>query len=417
MRSERRNDRVVVTIILVILASALAACGNGPTGPEGAPEPITELPRALTASERALLDAGNRFGLNLLGELAPAHRSENLFFSPLSASMALGMTLNGAGGTTYDQMAATLGYPGMSQDDINASYATLLDLLVGLDPSVTVEIANSVWYRDGLAVDAGFLDRVRRAFDAEVAGVDFGAPTTLGRINGWVEDRTNGTIDKLLDRIPGNLVMFLANAVYFKADWTDAFDPARTAAGDFRTGGGTVQADFMRKRAEVRMGEHVDGVTTVELPYGGQAWAMTLLLPPEGTDPADLLDGVDPAAWARWVDEVGTREIELEMPKFELDWTRRLNDDLVALGMVDAFDGGRADFTRMIPGGGVWISEVVQKSYVKVDERGTEASAATGVSVVESAPPRVRFDRPFALAIRERLSGTILFLGVVRDPS
>ncbi|MEQ9399607.1 MAG: serpin family protein [Longimicrobiales bacterium] len=394
----------------------LGGCGSDATGPSDRPEPITELPRALTATERDLLDAGTRFGLDLLGVLAPAHRQENLFFSPLSASMALGMTLNGADGATFDQMAATLGYGGLPQAEINAAYATLLELLQDVDPDVTVSIANAIWFRQGTPFDPTFVARVQDAFDAEVAAVDFAAPATLDRINRWVEEQTGGTIPKLYDALPAGLVSLLANAVYFEGGWTDRFDPDRTRPGAFATGGGEVQADFMSRRGVVAYREAADH-QVVELPYGGQAWAMTLLLPGEGTDAADLVAGLDPVAWSALVDGLGEREIVVELPRFELAWERRLNDDLQALGMIDAFDPGRADLSRMIPGGGVWIDEVKQKSFVKVDEEGTVAAAVTGVTVVESLPTTVRFDRPFVLAIRERLSGTLLFLGVVRDPT
>lgn len=398
--------------VMATLTLGATACGEGPTGP-GTPDEITELPRALTQAERSLLEAGNRFGLDLLGVLAPDHRDENLFFSPLSASMALGMVLNGARGDTHAQMAEMLGYGGLSQAEINASYATLLELLQDLDPAVRLEIANAVWHRTGMTLDAQFVSRVRASFDAEVAPL---GSNGVQQINDWVDEKTNGTIEKLYDSLPANLVALLANAVYFKGDWTQQFDRDRTRSGAFDTGSGTVTADFMHQEMSVRLAER-NGHTVVELPYGGQAFVMSLVLPAEGTDPADVVTGLTPADWAALVGDLGEREAMITLPKFELEWERKLNGDLQALGMVDAFDPGRADLSGMVPGGGVWVDEVKQKSFVRVDEEGTEAAAVTGVAVVESASPSVRFDRPFVLAIRERLSGTILFLGVVRDPS
>lgn len=398
-----------------LVTALTVGCGT-PTGPGDAPEKITELPRALTGAEVQLLGASNAFGVDMLRVLAPDHTDDNLFFSPLSASMALGMTLNGAAGSTYDQMAATLGFDGVDQGAINEAYTSLLELLQKLDPAVTVDIANSVWYRQGVEVDASFVSRVRNAFKAEVGGVDFADPATTRRINDWVKDRTKGTIPKLVDQLPPNLVMLLMNAVYFKGDWTSAFDPDRTTTGTFAAPSGPVDAKFMSQRTVARLGEG-DGVQLVELPYGGQAFAMTLILPTDGADPVDVLEGVDLARWNSWMSNAAERELVVELPRFELTWERTLNPDLQALGMRDAFDPGAADFSRMIPGGGVWIDRVLQKSFIRVDEKGTEASAVTGVFVVESLPPTIRFDRPFVLAIRERLSGTLLFMGVVRDPS
>lgn len=408
---------VLMTLVALALLS-LAACGDSPTTPGGTPEPITELPRAMTAAEQELVGAANTFGFDLLNVLAPDHVGKNLFFSPLSASMALGMTLNGADGDTYAQMRDVLGFQGMDQAGINQAYATLLELLQDLDPAVTVEIANSVWHREGLGVDVDFLNRVRDSFDAEVDGVDFGDPATLDRINGWVDEKTHGTIDKLVDQLPAGLVMLLMNAVYFNGDWTEAFDPEHTAPGSFTTGGGAVvTADFMRReKAEVRGGEW-QGHQVLELPYGGGAYVMTVLLPDVATSAPEVAAELDAQGWSALTGALGDREMDVHLPKFELEWTRTLNDDLRALGMEDAFMPGAADFGRMIPGGGVWIDWVRQKSFVRVDEVGTEAAAVTGVAVVESAAPLFRADRPFVFAIRERLSGTLLFIGVVDDPS
>lgn len=413
--------RLLGTIAAAIVALALlslAACGDSPTEPGGSGEPITELPRVLTAAEQEVLQGANAFGLDLLGVLAADHRNENLFFSPLSASMALGMTLNGADGDTWTQMRDVLGFAGMEEEEINAAYATLLELLQGLDPAVTVEIANSVWYREGMGVDTGFLERVRTAFEAEVDGVDFGDPATVDRINDWVDEKTQGTIDRLVDRLPSAIVMLLLNAVYFNGAWTDAFDPDETRSAPFTRGDGSqVTADFMsRSRAEVRLGSW-EGHRVLELPYGGEAYAMTVVLPEEGTAPQDVAADLDPAAWAALTGALADAEADVVLPKFELEWTRSLNADLQALGMEDAFLPGAADFTRMVPGGGVWVDQVLQKSFVRVDEAGTVAAAVTGVIVVDSAPPSFRADRPFLFAIRERLSGTLLFLGIVDDPS
>lgn len=413
--------RLLATVLMAVVALgllSLAACSDSPTTPGDGVEPITELPRALTAAETDLLTAANGFGFDLLNVLAPEHRGSNLFFSPLSASMALGMTLNGADGATYAQMRDMLGFQGMDQEEINRAYATLLELLQGLDPHVTVEIANSVWHREGLGVDVAFLNRVRESFDAEVDGVDFGDPATLGRINGWVDEKTHGTIDKLVDQLPPGLVMLLMNAVYFNGDWTTQFDPAETRSGTFTTGDGReVTADFMHlEKAQVRMGSW-QGHEVLELPYGGQAYAMTVVLPDAGTEAAGLAATLDAGGWDALTASLGDREVNVQLPKFELEWTRTLNQDLQALGMQDAFSPGLADFSRMIPGGGVWVDQVLQKSFVRVDEVGTEAAAVTGVFVVESAAPTFRADRPFLFAIRERLSGTVLFLGVLDDPS
>ena len=392
------------------------ACSDSPTEP-GPPERITELPRALTVAELELLGAGNRFGVDLLGELAASPAADNLFFSPLSASMALGMTLNGADGTTFDEMRQTLGFGELDQAAINESFKTLLELLQELDPSVTVQIANSVWHELTREVAPDFLDRVREYFEAQVEGVNFGDPATLVRINDWVSEKTEDRIPSILNGLPAGVVMVLLNAIYFQGDWTEAFDPEDTQPGPFtREDGVSVAAELMSREGMFGYRRGTDH-QVVEIPYGGQAFVLTAVLPDPGVSVTDLVVRLDEPTWSAWVDGLDSARVHVRLPKFELEWEAELNEPLKKLGMVDAFEAGSADFSRAFPGGGPWIDKVFQKSFVKVDEVGTEAAAVTAVVIVESAPAMLSLDRPFLFAIRERLSGTVLFLGVLQDPS
>lgn len=404
--------------VLALFLPFGGACSDSPSAPGADPsEPITELPRALSPAEHEVLGASNRFAFRLAGELLPEGPGDNLFVSSLSASMALGMTLNGADGATFDQMRDALGFDGLEQDQINEGFRDLIALLLTLDPAVTVEIGNSIWQRLGFPVRPDFLARVEDHFDAEVAEVDFADPATLDRINGWVDGATGGTIETMFDQLPANLVMLLLNAIYFQGDWTVPFDEDLTREGDFRRpDGSTVTAELMN-RDDTLAYAATDRFQAVDLPYGGQAFSMTVVLPAEGLSPGELVEGLDEDVWREWVEGFATQRVALGLPKFELEWDQELNDALKALGMVDAFEGGRADFTRLTPDGGVWIDFVKQKAFVRVDEKGTVASAATGVGVVDSAPPSMRVDRPFLFVLRERLSGTILFMGMVNDPT
>ena len=384
-----------------------------PTDPPNANR-ITELPRALSASETEVIGASNRFAFGLL---AQANRpNENLFLSPLSASMALGMTMNGAAGETWNQMRGVLGFGGLSEEEINAAYASLLELLVGLDPSVETAIGNSVWTRQGFPVHADFLAAVRESFGAEVAEIDFASPTASGRINGWVRSATNGRIEDIVPAvIPANVVMYLINAIYFKAPWTFRFEPSDTRDAPFHLDDGSTRTvPLMSLRRDLPYLEN-DRFQAVDLPYGGAAFSMTIVLPQPGLSVDSLLASLDAAAWQDMAGGFRERDIEVFLPRFRMAYERTLNDDLAALGMVDAFDH-RADLSRLSPVGGLWISSVRQKSWVEVNEEGTEAAAATVVTVVESAPPGIRADRPFLFFIRERLSGTILFAGKLASP-
>lgn len=292
-----------------------------------------------------------------------------------------------------------------------------LELLVGLDPSVETAVGNSVWTREGFPVHADFLAAVRETFDAEVAELDFASPSASDRINEWVKAATNGRIEDIVPAvIPGAVVMYLINAIYFKAPWTFRFEPSDTRTGPFHLDDGSTRTvPLMTLRRDLPYQEH-GRFQAVDLPYGGSAFSMTVLLPRPDVSVDDLAASLDAMKWRDIADSFHETDLELFLPRFRMAYERTLNDDLAALGMVDAFDQ-RADLTRLSPVGDLWISSVKQKSWVDVNEEGTEAAAATAVAVSESAVPVVRADRPFLFFIRERLSGTILFVGKVASPS
>lgn len=410
--------RRAATALAALLLAALPACESifGP-GDDPGPVEIVELPRSLTADERAVRDASNRFGFDLLGTILDDAPEETHFLSPLSASMALGMALNGADGETFEAMRSTLRFGDLSEEAVNESYRGLVDLLRDLDPTVSVELANAVWHREDLVPRSAFVSRVEEHFDAAVEGLDFADPSAPDVINGWVADATNGRIDEMVGAsIPSNVVALLLNAVHFDAAWTEPFDPDATEAATFRAASGEEESvDFMH-REETLPYRGTSTYDAVELPYGGEAYAMTVVVPREETTPADVVDVLADGGWGELVEGLSPQRVRVFLPRFELAWERTLNDDLSALGMEVAFLPGSADFTRMFENAAPWVDEVKQKSFVRVDEEGTEAAAVTSVTVVDSAPPTVRADRPFLFVLRERLSGTILFVGAVLEP-
>ena len=407
-------------LALVVLA---AACSD-PNAPEGSAPRITALPRALSSGEQAVIGASNAFGFGLLRELDRTRADSNIFMSPLSASMALGMTMNGAAGQTFEEMRASLAFGTMPAPEINASYRSLIDMLRGLDATVDFRIANSIWYRNGFPFEQAFLDESQQYFDAKVAGLDFANASAVPSINDWVKQSTNGKIDRIVEGpIAEDVVMYLINAIYFNGSWTTRFDKNQTRTEPFTTiGGATAPIAMMRRTDTVRVAETAD-VQVVDLPYGGGAYAMTILLPKQGKSVRDVVATLTADSWRSAVAGTTAREVELQMPKFTLRWEALLNDPLKALGMRQAFEGGGADFTRMSRSAGdrLYISKVKQKSFVDVHEEGTEAAAVTSVEirvVCTCGPQLIRIDRPFVFAIRERLSGTILFLGkIVRPPA
>jgi len=400
-----------------LLVAWVASCTSAVEPP---PRPLTELPRELTSAERAVIGASNAFGLALMGRVAASDERPNVILSPVSASMALGMTLNGAAGETFDAMRSTLGFGALTQEQINDSYRDLIVLLTALDPLVEFEIANALWSNQDFPFHDTFFQAVSAAFDARAASRDFADPGTLEEINAWVDQSTGGLIDSIVDALPPDLVMLLVNAIYLDAAWTLQFDPERTAPGPFVREDGTSTSVDMMELSDPELAVFLGPeYSAIELPYGSEAFSMVLVVPQAGATTRDFVAGLDAAAWDALVGSLSPTKLSLvRIPKFTLTWDGYLNEALQGMGMATAF-GPAADFTRMSPlGDQLCISYVRQKTYIEVDERGTRAAAATSVGVgVTSLPPMFVVDRPFALAIRERLSGTILFIGLVGDPA
>lgn len=421
--SSPKPSRFLSVALSMATLLVLAACST-PTDPQEPPSEITSLQRDLSAAETTAVTASADFGVELLARVSQASPDSNLFLSPLSAHMALGMALNGADGETFEAMRAALAMEDLSLAEANEAYASLVELLRDLDPRVEFRIGNSMWLQDGFPFLDDYRERVVQAFDAEAEAVDFSDPATLDRINGWVDEATEGNIEKLLDQLRPEEIAFLVNAVYFLGDWREQFDPEATEEAPFHLEDGTTApVPLMQRTGDYRYGQGED-FTAADLPYGGDAFVMTVVLPDEDVGIDAFTAGLDPARWQEIVAAVeGTeREIRLALPRFELEYGRELTETLEAMGMGVAFDDFQADFGRMvdleaIAPQNVYLSRVEQKTFVRVDEEGTEAAAATGVGVgVTSAPPALRLDRPFLFAIRERHSGAVLFIGKLERP-
>jgi serpin B len=322
-------------------------------------------------------------------------------------------------------MQQVLKLDGMTLDDIDQSYRSLIGLLRALDPQVAFTLANSVWYDPDprYAPTPDFLATSRTYFDARVESLDFRSPSAASTINGWVSDQTRGKIPSIVpDPIPQDVVSYLINAIYFKGSWAARFDKGLTKPGAFRlANGGAATVPLMTHGRTVPVGYgRAGGVTVLDLPYGGAAFSMTIALPQDAGGIDSLVRGLTSERWSGWTAALDSAASEVFLPKFTLTYGLGMSDVLVALGMPSAFcNSGRADFTRMNPGGALCISDVKHKTFVDVNEEGTEAAAATSVEVgvTSVGASRVVVDRPFVFAIRERLSGTILFLGRVMNPA
>ena len=406
------NRLSVFTVLIILSLLVLAQCSDKPTEP--APVEV----RQLSAGEQALVESGNDFGLNLFREIVAQEPADsNIFISPLSVAMALGMTYNGARGETQEAMQEVLELSGMDLQEVNESYQSLIELLRGLDDDVEFNLANSIWYADYFSVEQDFIDLNQTYFDAIVRALDFEDPVAKDIINAWVNENTRGKIETIIDEIPPQMVMYLINAIYFKANWSEPFDKDNTFTAQFtRSDGSQVPCEMMianEKFAYYRG----DDFSLVDIPYGDSLYSMTVLLPDSNENLSAFLADLTEADLDLWLSAMAVRQIHLGLPKFELEYKLKLNDVLKALGMEIAFDPTYADFTGINKGGDLYIDEVMHKTYVKVDEEGTEAAAVTSVGVgLSCMPPSVFADHPFALLIRENHSGTILFIGKITEP-
>lgn len=404
---------------LMCLPIILLNCGDQ------SPSPISDVPPQLSEAEEHLVNSQNIFGLKLFREIvAEEADGANIFVSPLSVSMALGMTANGARGTTLEAMMNTLEFSGLTMGEMNSSYRSIIDLLTGLDPETVFSIANSIWYREGRIFKQEFFDTCATYFDAVVRALDFSDDAAVDTMNAWVEEKTNGKIDEVLEPpIPSDVVMYLINAIYFLGTWAYEFDPALTSEALFYlSDGSSVICDMMQQPGDEEESEYRyysnDEFQAIDLPYGDGWFSMTILLPGVGVDIDSLISEFTPENWETWMASFEEKDGRIYLPKFEIGYYLLMNDVLGSLGMGVAFDPENADFTGMRDEGQLWISRVIHKTYVRVDEEGTEAAAVTVVEMTDSVSDSftMRVDRPFIFAIREKHSGTVLFLGKIVNP-
>lgn len=403
--------KLLLIIFLIPLALIISSC-NLCEADVDENDPLRDLGKA----EKAVVEAENSFGLKLFKNLNSDEPDKNLFISPLSVSLAFGMALNGADGDTYEAIKNTLEFAGLTETEINESYRDLIDLLINLDEEVIFNIANSIWYRDTFSVEQLFLDTNTDYFDAKVQGLDFSDPASKDIINSWVDDKTEGLIKKILENdIPAETVMYLINAIYFKGLWTSAFDKNNTKDEPFYNYDNTVSSVPLMFQSEEFLYSETEQYQAVDLMYGNSLFSMTILLTKDDNDVNDIVATLDENTLTS---QFYSTEVELHLPKFELEWKKELNDVLKAMGMDIAFAEGLADFTRINPNGNLFIDEVLHKTFIKVDEVGTEAAAVTSIGIsLTSMPQTVEFrvDKPFIFMIREHHSNTILFIGKVLE--
>ncbi len=342
---------------------------------------------------------------------------ENVFVSPLSVHMALGMLLNGAEGETATQIKEALKAEGISQADLNEAYQALLNGLPEADPKVELGLANSVWYRNTFQVQDNFLNVLRQSFDARVEGLDFTSPTAKDKINTWASEQTNGKIKKVIDQIQEQDVLFLLNALYFKGDWKYQFDPEKTSDAPFYLANGQTKTVKMMRIKEKFKSAIKDNYAAVQLPYANGQYNLTLLIPAQETGVNELIQGFTAQNWNDLQSTMKEAQVTVGLPRFTLDYEIKLNDVLKAMGMTRAFTDD-AQLDKINPNEPLYVSLVKQNTYLGIDEKGTEAAAVTtvGVGVTSVGPDPYICDHPFVLLISEKTSNTVLFMGRIMNP-
>jgi serpin B len=400
------------------MAGALLLTGCGSEGPPGDAARIdVDLVGDLSPDDaRAVGDAVNTFGFELLDTVTDG--SENTVTSPVSVAALLAMVLAGADGDTAEEMATVLNLSESRDVRVGALLRTLADT-----DDVTLSVANALWAREGTPFEQDYIDFVTDAFGATLDEADLASQDTADEIDAWVDEHTEGLIEDIAEDLglpSANAVLVLLNAVYFLGEWTTPFDPGNTRDEPFTLADGDdVDVALMHLWDEDFGHAERDGYRMLRMPYGDdERYGMEVLLPDEDSSLDELIGSLDASEWRSAVDELTTSTLdEVAIPSFELEWDLTLNDALADMGMPTAFGPG-ADFRPMSPEA-PFLDVVVHKTYIKVDEEGTEAAAVTGGVMAESAPvdPLVfRVDRPFVFTISDQETGAILFLGAVTDP-
>ncbi len=404
----------MVTIVSLSIVLLLAGCQ---------PAQKSGVPYTPTNADTELAQAYNAFGFELYRAMAATEPSGNLFMSPSSVAIALSMTMNGAVGPTRDGMAKALHLSNLTPADINTAARKLQEQLENADPKVQLAIANSIWARKGVKFEQAFLQTNKDYYDAETSLLDFNDKKAADTINKWVDKETKGKIEKIVQSpINQASVMFLLNAVYFKGDWTVPFEKVSTSDLPFTLKDGTKQNRSMMARQGSFHYADRDGYKAVRLPYGDGNTGMVVLLPDEGMKLADLGEQLTSEEWVKLSSSLKEQQGKVILPRFKLEYETSVKKSLQVLGMTQAFDEHKADFSDLLtPPAQAFISDVKHKTYVQVDEKGTEAAAVTSVEVRTTSaitPSGFLMDinRPFLFVIHEQKTGSILFIGSISNP-
>lgn len=421
----KKKNRVIVTatICLTILGLAGVWCAKQPASfaaPDAQARPSPQISNQV-ANEK-LVAANTKLTFKLFSEILKKQHSENIFISPASLAIALNIVYNGAGGETQEAIAKTLELQGTNLQEINQANAELKASLNNPDPKVQLSIANSLWTKESIPFKPEFLQLIQNFYQAEVKNLNFSNPTAPSMINNWVNQSTNGKINKIVDVIEPKTVFLMLNAIYFKGNWTEPFPTEATQLGPFTLLDGTQkQHPMMRHQNSASFPYYENELfQAVSLPYGEGRMSMYIFLPNQGVSLKTFYEKLNAENWQQWMNQFNNLDnsgggVLISLPRFKLKYAIDLKDTLKALGMEIAFTK-EANFSGMTPSS-IWIDKIQHKTFVEVNEEGTEAAAVTNVaSGVRSGPIEMNVNRPFFFAIRDNQTGSILFVGSIVEP-
>ncbi len=405
----RRSIRMIgLTVILALVVGC-----SGVAGPAAPQAPAKEVDQRLVTGNTA-------FGLGIFHQLRAEKPDENLFISPSSVSLALSMTMGGAAGATQQAMAKALGVDGLSQAEVDRANGALQTVLANPDPKVELAIANSLWYAQSHKVAPAFLETAKRDYKAEAQAVDFAAPSAAKSMNAWVSKATREKITSITGKTDPLDRMYLINAIYFNGKWQNPFDQALTRPRTFTAQGGAKSEIPMMNQAGYFRYLKGENFQAAALPYGEGRLNLYLFVPDPGVTLERFYEALTPKNWQDWMGRFERREGSVTLPKVKLTYQAQLKPALTNLGMGIAFTP-QADFSNLFADNreDLFVSSVLHKTFLEIDEKGTEAAAVTAVTVrtTSAAPPTNRFtlvaDRPFFIALRDDQTGAVLFLGSI----
>ncbi len=408
-----------------VLASCSPQAGENESSsprrsPAGAEQQQASQVKPIAKVNPQLVAANTRFGFKLFEEIRKRSPDKNIFISPTSVAIALGMTYSGAGGNTRQAMGKVLELPQLGWQEVNAANAALLASLNEADPQVKLAIASSLWANREISFQPDFIETTQDFYAAKISKLNFTDAAAASQINNWVKQHTHRKIDKIVDRIDPNAILFLVNAIYFKGTWTTPFSKASTREHSFTLlDGSRKQLPLMSGSGAYRYLEN-ELFQAASLPYGAGRLSLYVFLPKPGAALPTFYNRLNAQTWEQWMQQFKSRQGAVELPRFKLEYESRLDDALKALGMQVAFDRRRADFSGMTPARAS-IDRVAHKTFVEVNEEGTEAAAATGTGMIATSVPtqppfKMTVDRPFFCVLRDNKTGTLLFMGAIVNP-